>query len=104
MYQKTDIVDIYRDSKAFENKEITVCGWIRTLRDSKTLGFIEINDGSCFKGLQVVFEEGKVENFAEITKLNVGSAIVVKGILILTPQAKQPFEIHASDIYVRDTA
>ncbi len=98
--QKTDIVEIYKDSKAFENKEITVCGWIRTLRDSKTLGFIEINDGSCFKGLQVVFEEGKVENFTEITKLNVGSAIVVKGVLILTPQAKQPFEIHASDIFV----
>lgn len=76
--QRTEIVQIYNDSKAFENKEIIVCGWLRTLRNSKGLGFMEINDGSCFKGLQVVFEESVVDNYEEITKLNVGSAAVVK--------------------------
>ena len=98
--QKTDIVEIYKDSKVFDNKEIIVSGWLRTLRDSKSLGFMELNDGSCFKGLQVVFEESKVSNFDEITKLNVGAAVIVKGTLILTPEAKQPFEIHASEIVV----
>lgn len=102
--QRTEIVQIYNDSKAFADKEIIVCGWLRTLRNSKGLGFMEINDGSCFKGLQVVFEDSVVENFEEITKLNVGSAAVVKGKLILTPEAKQPFEIHAVEIEVEGTS
>ncbi len=102
--QRTEIIQIYNDSKAFENKEITVCGWLRTLRDSKVLGFMEINDGSCFKGLQVVFEQNVISNFDEITKLNVGAAVMIKGNLILTPQAKQPFEIHALQIEVEGTS
>ena len=79
---------------------ITVCGWVRTIRDSKVIGFIEINDGSCLKGLQIVFEDEKLRNFHEITKLNVGASIRVTGQLVLTPDAKQPFEIHATEIDV----
>ena len=81
-------------------QEITVCGWVRTIRDMKTFGFIELNDGSCFKSVQVVFEQGRITNFEEIAKLNVGSAIVVKGKVVLTPQMKQPFEIKADSIEI----
>ena len=73
-------------------------GWVRTVRDSKTFGFIEINDGSFFRNLQVVFEENKVDNFKEVAKLPVGSSIRVSGELVETPGAKQPFELKASQI------
>ncbi len=98
MERKT-IAQLYR---AAEQKEgpVKVCGWVRTLRASKSLGFIELNDGSCFKNLQVVFEDGKVEGFKELSKLNVGSALVVEGTLVLTPDARQPFEVHAAAIEV----
>ena len=89
--------------KLFEEQKegkVTVCGWIRNIRDSKSLGFIELNDGSYFKNLQVVFEDEKIDNFKEIAKLNVGSAIVVEGDVVLTPGAKQPLEIHASKISI----
>lgn len=66
----------------------------------QNLGFIELNDGTCFQNLQVVFENSKVENFNEISKLNVGASIVVKGQLILTPEAKQPYEVHADEIAI----
>ncbi len=90
-------------SKLFKNpkeEKVTVCGWIRNIRDSKALGFIELNDGSGFKSLQVVFEDSKIDNFKEIAKLNVGAAIVVEGQIVLTPGAKQPLEIHAEKITV----
>ena len=77
-----------------------MAGWIRTIRDSKVFGFIELNDGSCFKSVHVVFEQGRITNFEEIAKLNVGSAIVVKGKVVLTPQMKQPFEIKADSIEI----
>lgn len=98
--QRTEIAFLYADTKSFLNKEITVCGWIRTLRDSKTLGFIDLNDGSYFKGVQIVIEEKDLNNFKDIIKLNVGSAIIVKGNVTLTPGAKQPFEIHATSIKI----
>lgn len=98
--QRTEIAFLYADTKSFLNKEITVCGWIRTLRDSKTLGFIDLNDGSHFKGVQIVIEENNLSNFKDIIKLNVGSAIIVKGNVTLTPDAKQPFEIHATSIKI----
>lgn len=98
--KRTEISSIYKTPEAFLNKEVVVCGWVRTLRDSKSLGFIDLNDGSYFKGVQVVIEDQKLDNFKEITKLNVGSAIVVKGNVLLTPDAKQPFEIHATSIDV----
>ena len=98
--KRTEIAMLYKDAKHYADSEITVCGWARTIRDSKTLGFIELNDGTCFKGIQIVFEEGKVNNFKEIASQNVGAAIIVTGRLILTPEAKQPFEIHAGEIIV----
>ncbi len=79
---------------------IEVNGWVRTLRASKNFGFIEINDGSFFKNVQVVIEEEKLDNFAELCKLNVGAALRVEGVLELTPEAKQPFEIKATKVYV----
>lgn len=91
--------EIFKEPEAYLNKEVRVCGWIRTLRDSKTCGFIELNDGTFFKNLQVVFEE-KLENFAEVAKLPISSAIIVRGNLVESPGAKQPFEIKALEIEV----
>ena len=98
--ERIEITDFYNDVKKFANQAVTVCGWVRTIRDSKTIGFIELNDGSCFKGIQVVFEESKISNFSEIAKLNVGASIIVKGTLLETPEAKQPFEINALEIQI----
>ncbi|MBQ2973160.1 MAG: asparagine--tRNA ligase [Clostridia bacterium] len=98
--ERLEIKKIYESADFYADKTITVCGWIRTLRDSKAIGFIEINDGSCFKGLQVVFEAEKLDNYKDIAKLNVGSAVKVTGRLLLTPQANQPFEINADEITV----
>lgn len=95
---RTEINKLYADVQAFTGKPVTVCGWVKTIRDSKALGFIEINDGSCFKNLQIVFEADKLANFKEVCKFSVGSALSVTGDLILTPDAKQPFEIHAAEI------
>ena len=92
--------EFYKDSSKYADKLVTVGGWVRTLRDSKAFGFIELNDGSCFKSVQVVFEADKVSNYDEIAKLNVGSSIVVTGKLVLTPENKQPFEIKAETIAV----
>ena len=91
---------LYRESEFYADKDVVVAGWIRTIRDSKVFSFIELNDGSCFKSVQVVFEQGRITNFEEIAKLNVGSAIVVKGKVVLTPQMKQPFEIKADSIEI----
>lgn len=96
--QRTEIKQLYSDVTPYIDKEITVCGWVKTIRDSKALGFIELNDGSGFKNLQIVFEDNKINNFKEVVKFNVGTAIIVKGRIVLTPDAKQPFEIHASVI------
>ncbi len=98
--ERVQIKQIFDNMSAYADQEITVAGWARTIRDSKVFGFIELNDGSCFKCLQVVFEQDKISNFAEIAKLNVGSAVVVKGKLVLTPENKQPFEIKATGIEV----
>lgn len=101
MYAKrVKIKDIYNDAASFDGKKITVAGWIRTIRSSNVFGFAEINDGSAFKNLQVVFEESKIENYKEITKQNVSAAILVEGTLIVTPDAKQPFELNATKITV----
>ncbi len=105
MYAKrVKIKEIYADKEKFDGKEITVAGWVRTIRASNVFGFAEINDGSCFKNLQVVFEESKVENYKDIAKQNVSAAILVKGTLILTPDAKQPFELNATEISVEATS
>ena len=98
--KRTEISKLYADAQQFGGQEVTVAGWVRTVRDSKALGFIELNDGSCFKGVQVVFESEKLDNYKEIASQNVGAALVVTGTLILTPEAKQPFEINATAIEV----
>ena len=98
--KRTEITALYSNMAEYANQIITVCGWVRTIRDSKSLGFIDLNDGSCFKGVQIVFEADKIKNFTEITKLNVGSAIIVNGKFIETPKAKQPFEIYAEKIEI----
>ncbi len=79
---------------------VEVNGWARTLRISKNFGFIELNDGSYFKNLQIVIEEETLSNFKEVAKLNVGSAVRVKGVLVLTPDAKQPFEVKATEVEI----
>ena len=98
--KRTEIKQLYRETDRFGGGKVTVAGWIRTIRSSKSFGFIELNDGSFFKNVQIVFEEDRLSNYKTIEKLNVGSAIVVTGDLELTPGAKQPFEIKADDIFV----
>ena len=98
------IKDIYADSAAFGGKEITVGGWVRNLRDSKAFGFIDLNDGSYFKSIQVVFEREIVDNYDEIASQNVGASLVVTGILTLTPEAKQPFELKATKVEIEGTS
>ena len=98
--ERQKIAAIYADSKAFDGQNITVCGWVRTVRDMKNFGFIELNDGSCFKSLQVVFERESLSNYEEIARQNVGAALIVRGTLVLTPEAKQPFELKAGEITV----
>jgi len=98
--KRCEISRIFADAEEFGGKNVTVCGWVRTIRDMKTFGFIELNDGSCFKSIQVVFEDGVVENFKEIAKQNVGAALIAKGEIVLTPGAKQPLELKASSILV----
>lgn len=99
----TTVKEIYREREKFLDKEVTVGGWVRSVRDSKTFGFIVLHDGSFFETLQIVYHDS-MENFSEISKLNVGAAIVVKGTLVATPQAKQPFEIQAEEIIVEGTS
>ncbi|HOJ77939.1 MAG TPA: asparagine--tRNA ligase [Bacillota bacterium] len=97
--KNTTIRQLFKDPTTYINKEITVSGWVRTVRDSKTFGFIELNDGSFFKNLQIVFDD-TLANFATVAKLGVGAAIVVTGDLVESPGAKQPFELKAKQIMI----
>ncbi|HPJ21042.1 MAG TPA: asparagine--tRNA ligase [Clostridia bacterium] len=94
------VKEIYGNPKEYNNTSVVLMGWVRTVRSSKNFGFIELNDGSFFKNIQIVFEDGRLPNFSEIEKLTVGSSIVVRGVLELTPGAKQPFEVKADEIEV----
>ena len=96
----TKIAAIFADSERLAGQEVTVGGWARTIRDMKNFGFVELNDGSCFKNLQVVMESGSLENYKEIAAQNVGAALVVTGTVVLTPEAKQPLELKALRIEV----
>ena len=86
--KRTEIAKLYAAPGQYTAAPVTIGGWIRTNRDSKALGFMEVNDGSCFKGVQVVFEREKVADYAAVAKLNVGTAVIVTGNLILTPDAR----------------
>ena len=95
----TNIRDLYRSQETYAGQTVTVGGWVRSIRDSKTFGFMVLSDGTFFETLQVVYADG-LENFAAISKLNVGAAVIVTGVVTPTPQAKQPFEIQASEVVV----
>lgn len=94
------VKEIFDTPEDFADKEVQVSGWVRTNRSSNKFGFIELNDGSCFKSIQVVYEEENISNFSEISKVAIASGITVKGTLVLTPEAKQPFEIKATQVTV----
>ncbi len=95
--------ELYRDREAYFDTEVSIGGWVRSIRDSKSFGFIVVSDGSYFETLQVVFHD-TLANFDEIRRLNVGAAILVTGTLVATPEAKQPFEIQAAGITVEGTS
>ncbi|KAA0549515.1 asparagine--tRNA ligase [Bacillus sp. BGMRC 2118] len=96
---KTVVKDLYRNQENYKEKSVQISGWIRTLRDSKTIGFMELNDGTFFKSVQIVFED-TLDNFKEITKLPISSSVLVEGEFIPTPEMKQPFEIKATRIVI----
>ena len=96
----TKIAKIFADAEELGGRTVTVGGWARTIRDMKNFGFVELNDGSCFKNLQVVMEREKLENYADIAGQNVGAALIVTGTVELTPEAKQPLELKAARIEV----
>ena len=100
----TQIKSLYADFSSFDGKTVAICGWARTIRDSKNFGFIELNDGSFFKNVQVVFEREKLGNYDEIARQNVGASLRVEGVLVVTEGAKQPFEIKATNIVVEGTS
>lgn len=93
------IKELYRNQESYYNQNIQLSGWIRTLRDSKVIGFLELNDGTFFKGIQVVFDN-ELENFMEVVKLPISSSVLVKGEVVPTPDMKQPFEIKATEIKI----
>lgn len=98
--EKIDIKRFYQNEKEYEGKSVTVAGWVKSARGGKSFGFLDLNDGSCFKGIQVVFDADKLSNFDVVSNLNTGSSVLVNGTLILTPEARQPFEIHASEVQI----
>lgn len=97
---KTVVKQLFRETESYVGKQVQISGWVRTIRVSKNFGFIELNDGSFFKNLQIVVEQDKLDNFAELAKLNVGAAITATGLLEATPEAKQPFELKAESVII----
>ncbi|HIS51609.1 MAG TPA: asparagine--tRNA ligase [Candidatus Onthomonas avicola] len=98
--ERTTIARLFADGEQLSGQTITVCGWVRTIRNLKSFAFVSLNDGSCFANLQVVVEKEQVENYDEIIHQNVGAALVVTGTFVLTPDAKQPFELKAASVAV----
>ena len=97
--QRIEIANLYKNLPQ-DGQAVTLCGWAKTIRDSKKIGFIELTDGSCFKSLQVVFQADQLENYTEIAKAGTYTSLEVKGRIVLTPQAKQPFEVNADEITI----
>ena len=96
----TRITDIFASPESFGGKTVRLGGWVRTIRSSNAFGFIELNDGSCFSNMQVVFESDRLSNYKEIAKLNIPASVIATGEVVLTPGAKQPFELKAESIEV----
>ena len=98
--ERVRIAALFADKEQYGGASVTVCGWAKTIRDMKTFGFIELNDGSCFRNLQVVMDANSLSNYKEIAAQNVGAALIVHGTVVLTPKAKQPLEVKATEIEV----
>ena len=98
--ERIEIKSIYDAPEKFEGKAVKVSGWVKSARGGKSFGFLDLNDGTCFKGVQVVFDADKIDNFDVVSKLNTGSSVECEGTLILTPEARQPFEIQATSVNV----
>ena len=98
--ERIKIAALYADAARLDGQTVAVCGWARTIRDMKTFGFIELNDGSCFRNLQVVMDANTLDNYKDVAAQNVGAALIVTGTLVLTPEAKQPLEVKAAAIEV----
>ena len=97
---RTKIAQLYADAESLGGQTVTVAGWVKSVRDMKNFGFVTLNDGSCFKSLQVVLERGKLENYDEVARQNVGAAFIAEGTLVLTPDAPPPFELKAETVTV----
>ena len=104
LQEKLRIAAVYADAESLDGRTVSVSGWARTIRDMKNFGFIELNDGSCFRNLQVVMEREILANYAEIAGQNVGAALTVVGTIALTPGARQPLELKALEIRVEGTS
>ena len=102
--ETTTVRELFRNTEKFGGQVVQVKGWIRNNRNSNKFGFIDLNDGSFFKSVQVVYEEDSLDNYDEIAKSYVGAALGVRGLLVLTPNAKQPFEIKAQEVWVSSPA
>ena len=102
--ETTTVRELFRNTEVYGGKEVLVKGWIRNNRNSNKFGFIDLNDGSFFKSVQIVYEEDSLDNYDVVAKSYVGAALGVKGVLVLTPNAKQPFEIKASEVWVEGTS
>ena len=98
--ERVRIAALFADKEQYGGASVTVCGWAKTIRDMKTFGFIELNDGSCFRNLQVVMDANSLSKYKEIAAQNVGAALIVRGTVVLTPEAKQPLEVKATEIEV----
>ena len=102
--KRTTIKEIYSSPEKFSDSKVTVCGWCRSIRANNNFGFIDLNDGSTLPCLQVVFESDKIENYKDVAKQNVGASFAINGTLVLTPEAKQPFELKADSVEVTGTS
>ena len=102
--ERITVKQLFNEPEAYAGTRITVAGWARTIRASNAFGFIELNDGSYLKNLQVVIEAEKLNNYKELAKQNVGASFVVRGEFVLTPEAKQPFELKAEEVEIEGTS
>ena len=98
--KKLDIAKLNKNYAEYDGKDVTIAGWAKSVRDVKNFGFIDLNDGTSFKGAQVVFDASKIDNYERVAKLNAGSSIIVKGKVVVTPENKQPYEVNASSICI----
>lgn len=98
--KRVTLAELGRDPQAFADKIVTVCGWVRSVRDSKAFAFLDLNDGSCFDSVQIVLDSQKTEHYGELVRQNVGAAVCITGMVVCTPHAKQTFELHAQTGFV----